>query len=360
MKTEIQFLDQVIGDLQARRAELVAAANPEPVVVTPEPEPQPQPEPEPVVVTPAPAPVRVPMLMPGVNLASAEFAADKLPGVHGRDYLYPDDWEFGGWAKKGFKVIRLPVLMERVQPQAMGEFSSADIQQVDRCVKTAASVGLSIIIDAHNYGQRAGKKLDVEDAPNFWWRMGTRYRDAANVIFGIMNEPSAFGPTDWQYVLRKCVGAIRVTGAKQLILAPGAGWNGAHDFVANGNAAAFEGFTDSGNNVAIEVHQYLDGDSSGTHLQEYISGKGATVLKPVTEWARSKGFKLFLAEHGFAMPAGETEARAMLQYMTDNSDVWLGHTAWAAGQWWGDYAFTLEPTSQGDRPQVAVLQSYMG
>ena len=314
------------------------------------------------IMAPAPAPPvapkkRVPIAFPGVNIASAEFASDKLPGVMGQTYLYPDDWVITPWAAKGIKLIRIPFLIERVQPQNHGEFSAPDIAALDRIIATAAGAGLTVVLDAHNYGQRAGAKMDVGDAPNFWWRMATRYRNAPHVMFGIMNEPSAWSPVDWQVTLRKCVAGIRVTGAKQTIMAPGAGWNGAHDFVTGGNAAAFDGFTDP--NFMVEVHQYLDGDNSGSHLQEYVAGKGATVLADVTTWARTKGFRLFLGEFGFAMPAGQIEATAMLQFMTDNSDVWAAYGVWAAGQWWGDYAFGVEP-STAEKPQLAVLQNFMG
>jgi len=212
------------------------------------------------IMAPAPAPPvapkkRTPIALPGVNIASAEFASDKLPGTMGQTYLYPDDWVITPWAAKGIKLIRIPFLIERVQPQNHGEFSAPDIAALDRIIATAAGAGLTVVLDAHNYGQRAGAKMDVEDAPNFWWRMATHYRHAANVMFGIMNEPSAWGPTDWQVTLRKCVAGIRVTGAKQTIMAPGAGWNGAHDFVTGGNAAAFAGFTDP--NFMIEVHHCM-------------------------------------------------------------------------------------------------------
>ena len=54
----------------------------------------------------------------------------------------------------------------------------------------------------------------------------------------------------------------------------------------------------------------------------------------------------------------------MLNYVEANSDVWLGWTWWAAGPWWGNYMFTLEPTnlgqpSQADRPALGVLQQHL-
>jgi hypothetical protein len=44
--------------------------------------------------------------------------------------------------------------------------------------------------------------------------------------------------------------------------------------------------------------------------------------------------------------------------------VWLGWTWWAAGPWWGNYQFTLEPTnlgqpSQADRPAMPLLRSHI-
>ena len=35
----------------------------------------------------------------------------------------------------------------------------------------------------------------------------------------------------------------------------------------------------------------------------------------------------------------------LLEYLEENSDVWLGALWWAAGPWWGDYMFNMEPTS---------------
>jgi hypothetical protein len=44
--------------------------------------------------------------------------------------------------------------------------------------------------------------------------------------------------------------------------------------------------------------------------------------------------------------------------MNDNNDVWLGWTWWAAGPWWGEYMFTVEPKNGQDRPQMAILEKY--
>ena len=60
---------------------------------------------------------------------------------------------------------------------------------------------------------------------------------------------------------------------------------------------------------------------------------------------------------------GDEAINNMLNYMEANDDVWLGWAWWAAGPWWGNYMFTLEPTnlgqpSQTDRAAMAVLQPH--
>jgi endoglucanase len=39
----------------------------------------------------------------------------------------------------------------------------------------------------------------------------------------------------------------------------------------------------------------------------------------------------------------EAAFKDMLAFVTENSDVWAGALWWAAGPWWGDYMFSVEP-----------------
>jgi hypothetical protein len=61
---------------------------------------------------------------------------------------------------------------------------------------------------------------------------------------------------------------------------------------------------------------------------------------------------------------GDDAIDNMLNYVGGNRDVWLGWTWWAAGPWWGEYQFTLEPKnlgqpSQADRAAMPLLQSHL-
>jgi endoglucanase len=44
--------------------------------------------------------------------------------------------------------------------------------------------------------------------------------------------------------------------------------------------------------------------------------------------------------------------------------VWMGWAWWAAGPWWGEYMFSLEPTNlgkpdQADRPAMDLLERHL-
>ena len=92
-----------------------------------------------------------------------------------------------------------------------------------------------------------------------------------------------------------------------------------------------------------------------------ITGDAAVAtLSAMTEWLRANHARGFLGEFGVGRNADcLASLEAMLDYMAQNSDVWHGWTYWAAGSWWGDYMFTIEPSRFGeDRPQMAVLSRF--
>lgn len=55
----------------------------------------------------------------------------------------------------------------------------------------------------------------------------------------------------------------------------------------------------------------------------------------------------------------EKAVEGMLEYMQENSDVWMGAEWWAAGPWWGDYMYNLEPTDgQAYSTYLPILKKY--
>ena len=110
-------------------------------------------------------------------------------------------------------------------------------------------------------------------------------------------------------------------------------------WTTSGNSDAFTtaAIQDPLNNTAIEMHQYLDSDGSGTNQVCVSSTIGAERLAAATTWLKSSGFKGFLGEIGAGSDSDCIEAvYGALCSMQQAGGVWLGAAWWAAGPWWGD------------------------
>jgi len=333
--------------------------------------------------TPPPAPATAPApaasynssgYFPGVNLAVAEFGkGDEI----NKNYAYPPDTEFTYFKNKGFKIIRIPFKWERIQPQSLGDLREQDLGQLDRCVATARALGLVVLLDVHNYGGRSidGKgalvgvdpQLTNAEFNDLWTKLANHYKDNPLVWFGLMNEPHKQNAQVNADTMQAAVNAIRATGAKNRILVPGTAWTGAHSWIKSGNGAALVNFKDPGDNFAFEVHQYLDKDSSGTH-PEAVPGIGEKCLVDFTTWAKEHHFKAFLGEFGWDGNPANTQANiegdAILSYMDQNKDVWMGYTYWAAGPWWNKYMYSVEPDglkqdAPVDKNQLPILVKHL-
>jgi endoglucanase len=185
--------------------------------------------------------------------------------------------------------------------------------------------------------------------------------------------------TTWVNDANVAIAAIRNIGANNLILVPGNCWTGGWSWSGgtisacnspNDNSTQMKKIVDSANNYAIEVHQYLDSDYSGTGGKD-CTQNGSTVLATVTPWLKSNNLRAFLAEFaGINSTACKTAVTNMLDYMNANagsttSGGWIGWTWWAGGAWYGNGdGFNLEPTnigtsSQTDAPQMSWLTPYL-
>ena len=309
-----------------------------------------------------------PVALTGVNLSVAEFGENNLPGTYGSDYTYPTHAEVDYFTGKGMNVFRLPFRWERLQRSANTAFDAAEQARIDDFVGYAASKGASIILDPHNYARYYGTIIGQGNVPasafaDFWTRLADRYKSNPKVIFGLMNEPHDMATELWRDDANAAIAAIRATGATNLILVPGNGYTGAHSWLQNyygtPNGTVMLSISDAGNNFAFDVHQYLDGNFSGTSENCTGTTIGAEKLVAFTNWLHQNNRRGFLGEFGGGR--NQTCYAAidnMLNYVEANRDVWLGWTYWAAGPWWGEYIFTLEPTNCPncvDRPQMAYL-----
>ncbi len=318
----------------------------------------------------AQAPGRLPLV--GVNVAGAEFKGNRIPGQVGKDYVYPSPADLDYFIDRGLATIRLPFRWERLQRNLGWPLDAGELARIDAVVAHVGRRGGTVVLDPHNYARYHGRLIGSPEVPNeayagFWRLLAAHYRDSPHVAFGIMNEPHGISAPEWRAAAEAAIAAIREAGARNLVLVPGTAWTGAHSWLrrpreggTNGDVLA--SLEDPGRNMAFEVHQYLDRDSSGTDPACRGPDAGVAALAPFTDWLRRHGHRGFLGEFGVGPDPVCLEALdRVLRHMGENADVWLGWTYWAAGAWWGDYPFSVQPGRDGaEKPQIPVLLRHAG
>ncbi|WVF66159.1 hypothetical protein IAT40_000899 [Kwoniella sp. CBS 6097] len=267
----------------------------------------------------------------GVNESGGEFGvysnnATKgtgLPGQFGVDYAFINKTTVAQFVQDGANLFRWG-LGSRFNETYFSEYEDA-INYITYDMNSYA------ILDPHNYmryndpsqqpmtGSVIGNTSDPDAATaaqfeTFWYALASRFINNEKVIFSINNEPHDM-PTS--LVLSNdqvAIYGIRAAGAQQLILAPGNGYTGGHSWlgISQGDEPSgnyFGNITDPLNNTAIEIHEYLDVDFSGSHpaIVDEFGGSNNTMCG--------------------------TELGSLLDYLSEN-DVYIGWAAWAAGPLW--------------------------
>ena len=155
-----------------------------------------------------------------------------------------DDW--------GIDTVRL-ALYARENGYTQGSKDLMD-KKIDEAVSAAKELGMYVIIDWHvlNYNPNE----DIDAATQFFTKYANKYKNVDNVIFEIANEPTS---TNWYdgsgkdlYTYSKTVaGAIRKTGAKNIIICGTNDWSQRVDQVAD-KPLKDDGFE----NIMYTVHFY--------------------------------------------------------------------------------------------------------
>ncbi len=309
----------------------------------------------------------------GINLAGAEFGTT-FPGRHGKDYLYPSAIDVATYQALGFNVIRLPFRWERLQPDLGAPFDPVEWSRLNALSTKAFTMGFKVILDPHNYAHRrirddgfanehviGSPKVPIGAFSEFWAELTRRTKDEPNFIYGLMNEPANIEPQVWFKAAQQAITAIRAENASQLILVPGAAYSTAQTWHDAGNEI-MAGITDPKENFAIEVHQYLDADSTGRSAIAVSDTIGTERISAFEAWSRKNKLRAFLGEFGVSSNLVNLSAtRQMLNHIADNQDVWMGWTAWAGGPWWPDeFPFRLDPDASGTPPpQTRLLMEFI-
>ncbi|KAG6851092.1 hypothetical protein H0H93_000972 [Arthromyces matolae] len=294
----------------------------------------------------------------GVSESGAEFGSGKIPGVLGTDYTWPSPSSIDYFVADGFNTFRVPFMMERLSPPAnglTGAFDSTYLSGLTTASNPILANDQSHSHAAHNYMRYNGNIITSSSDFNTWWtNLAAQFKSNSKVIFDLQNEPYGIDATVVYSMMQSAVNAIRASGAtSQLILVEGTAWTGAWSWTSSGNAAAFTGLTDPSNNIAVQMHQYLDSDSSGTSDQCVNSTIGANRIADATNWLKAHNLKGFLGEIGAGSNSVCISAvQSALCAMQQSGGVWLGALWWAAGPWWGTYFQSIEPPSGAAIPSI--------
>ena len=299
----------------------------------------------------------------GVNLAGAEFGS-VLPGTVFKDYVYPNSSELTYIANKGANIIRLPFRWERLQPQAKGPLNPAELQLIQSTVTSAKAKGLCVLLDVHNYAKYYSVSLaantELQDAfVDLWLRLALAFKDPQATIFGLMNEPISMPTEDWAALSKRTLAELRKAQSSNWVFVAGGLWSGAHDWFSGSvsSASLFANLNDPLQRTALEVHQYVDQDFSGTHLDCRPASDFSPIFSKLNAWAKAHNQQFFLGEFGTPATQDCLNTLAGMLPLLDPS-AWKGWSYWAAGGWWGKYPLALSTKPDIASPQWPILQSY--
>ncbi len=284
----------------------------------------------------------------------------------GTNYAVPDP---GYYLQHHVRLIRLPFQISRLQPQAQGPLDPAFLHAMTMIVHRDADHHALTVIDPHGYGFYAidGKPADLLRDPaaaagyvDLMGRIGAVFAHE-DVAIALMNEPHTGSDIAYAAIWNKAIAAIRAAGFAGTILVPHAHWSSAADISP---AHPFTGpIIDPVHNWVLEVHLYLDPDSTGTYRHPVANAAiGRERLSGAIAWSRQSGIKLFLGETGAPPDSlGLSALQGVLDEVAAAPDVFWGIALWGAGPWWKpDYPMRLDPVDGVARPQFTALAHTLG
>ncbi|CAK3894920.1 glycoside hydrolase [Lecanosticta acicola] len=291
----------------------------------------------------------------GVNESGAEFGSSNIPGTYGTDYTWYNLSTIDTFTARGMNAFRVNFLMERLAQNTMTSTLNAGyLANLTKTVNYITGKGAYALIVPHNYGRYNNQIItSTSDFETFWKNVATQFKGNSKVMFDTNNEYHDMSSTLVAQLNQAAINGIRSAGAtSQYITVEGNAYTGAWTWTTTEgtdgktNADAMGNLTDSSNKLIYQMHQYLDSDGSGTSATCVSKTVGSERLKAATTWLKNNGKKGLVGElAGGVNDVCEAAVLDMLTYLADNSDVWTGWLWWAAGPWWADYIYSVEPAN---------------
>jgi endoglucanase len=312
----------------------------------------------------------------GVNICGAEFGQSHIPGVFNTNYTYNSEPTFRYFATRNLNLVRFPVMWERLQPQLQGPLDPFNLSLLKSAVGWARENGNLFVLDIQNFGRYNSYVLDVPvngavkvsrtDLADLWVRLSAEFAaEPAVYAYDLMNEPHDL--PDWKGISQTVLTAIRNAGDRKLIMVPGDNWSSANLWQTTHGPLAW--ILDPADNFLYEAHQYFDSDESGSYARTYdaelrqnpaLATVGSTRVAHFLDWCRNNGVRGYLGEYG--VPDSDPRWWAVLDDFLNAVDAaGMPGTFWAAGEWWGSYALSVQPSNSYtvDRPQLPTLLRHL-
>lgn len=307
----------------------------------------------------------------GITLCGAEFGQSNLPGVLGKDYIYPTVHDIQYFNQKGAEIMQLPFRWERLQKKLGGPLDTAELGHINRFIDVCLQYGTKVILIMQNYGRYkidgveyivGSPQVTQEHYRDFWKKFAEKFTYKINIYaYGIMSEPNNMQGYSWFDAAQKAIYAIREVDRHTTILVDGENFSNPSTWVAYNDMLKY--LRDPINRIVFNAHCYFDRDFSGSYKESYENSgadewTGVRRLKPFVDWLKQNRLRGYVGE--FGVPKHDTRwltvMNRFLEYIDANG---LGGCYWAAGRWWNDYALSIQPKHGVDQPQLLVFQKYL-
>lgn len=306
----------------------------------------------------------------GINICGAEFEEKTIPGVLGKDYIYPPDSDIEYFYQQGMQLLTVPFKWERVQTTPGGPLDRANVDEMRRVIQYCSDRNIRVVLSMHNFGRYViGKTEHIVGSPavprnmlgDFWSKLAVEFSDLRNVFgYEIMTEPHDMGEYDWFTTAQTTINIIRQVDKKAIIIISGDNYANAEKWRQYSDN--LKDLVDPNNNLMYDAHCYFDKNYSGRYKESYDSSgadqyTGVRRIMPFVRWLKDHNKRGYVGEYG--VPDNDlrwlTVLDNFLKYLSENN---VNGCYWAAGSRWNKYALSVQPFVQEDRPQMEVLLRY--
>jgi hypothetical protein len=260
-------------------------------------------------------------------------------GLEGVDTPPPTDDDIAHAKQWGANFIRLP-LGEQFWLSTSCYYRAKYAQQVDDAVRMVTSRGMVALLVLHwntitscgSYGQQP--MADYPNAITFWQQVASRYKNNPLVAFDLYNEPHHITDAQWHdggtmtwkgdkfraAGMQQMYGAVRGTGANNLVFVSGKSWANLWPTTA----------PLTGRNIVYAVHVYTCPTSVPPDCDNAEPYDPSQFLRYWTQPGRT--YPVVVSEFGWPNPADAAYMRNVIAYAEQHGWGWSAYT-WGNVTW---------------------------